>query len=133
MTTVTSDLPIPAEKGAVPPALLIAGLMLCVLNASLLQSGFTAHWWLFDENGLGIPTDFVNVWSAGRLGLDEGFTRYELPRSRASDDLSVPGCADRFRRNAHGDRLDRRSLSPRVFRCGRIVAVERRVPRYTIE
>ena len=45
MTTVTSDLPIPAEKGAVPPALLIACLMLCVVNASLLQSGFTAHWW----------------------------------------------------------------------------------------
>src|ERR1700722_2982024 len=98
MTTVTSDLPIPAEKGAVPPAFLIGGLMLCVVNVSLLQSGFTAHWWLFDENGLGIPTDFVNVWSAGRLGLDEGFTRYELPRSRASDDPSVPGCADRFRR-----------------------------------
>ena len=30
----------------------------------------SAHWWIFDENGLGIPTDFVNVWSAGRLVLD---------------------------------------------------------------
>ena len=29
-----------------------------------------AHWWIFDEHGLGIPTDFVNVWSAGRLVLD---------------------------------------------------------------
>jgi arabinofuranan 3-O-arabinosyltransferase len=37
---------------------------------ALLQNGFTAHWWVFDENGLGIPTDFVNVWSAGRLVLD---------------------------------------------------------------
>jgi arabinofuranan 3-O-arabinosyltransferase len=70
MATATSDLPIPAEKGAIPPALLIGCFVLCVVNVSLLQSGFTAHWWLFDENGLGIPTDFVNVWSAGRLVLD---------------------------------------------------------------
>jgi arabinofuranan 3-O-arabinosyltransferase len=70
MTTVTSDLPIPAAKSAIPPALVIVCLLLCAINASLLQSGLTAHWWLFDENGLGIPTDFVNVWSAGRLVLD---------------------------------------------------------------
>jgi hypothetical protein len=70
MTTVTSDLPIPAAKSAIPPALAIVCLLLCAINASLLQSGLTAHWWLFDENGLGIPTDFVNVWSAGRLVLD---------------------------------------------------------------
>jgi hypothetical protein len=70
MTTVTSDLPIPSAPGKIPPAFLIACLVLCVINASLLQSGLTAHWWLFDEHGLGIPTDFVNVWSAGRLVLD---------------------------------------------------------------
>ena len=70
MTTVTSDLPIGAERGGVQPALLIVCLVLCIINASLLQSGLSGHWWLFDENGLGIPTDFVNVWSAGRLVLD---------------------------------------------------------------
>jgi arabinofuranan 3-O-arabinosyltransferase len=67
--------PIPAptvapERSAIPPALLIVCFALCVINASLLQAGFVAHWWIFDENGLGIPTDFVNVWSAGRLVLD---------------------------------------------------------------
>ena len=31
---------------------------------------FYAHGWIFDEKGLGVPTDFVNVWSAGRLVLD---------------------------------------------------------------
>jgi arabinofuranan 3-O-arabinosyltransferase len=67
--------PIPApmaapERSAVPPALVIVCFVLCVINASLLQSGFVAHWWIFDEKGLGIPTDFVNVWSAGRLVLD---------------------------------------------------------------
>jgi arabinofuranan 3-O-arabinosyltransferase len=70
MTTVTSDLPIGTEKGETPPALLIGCLVLCAITGSLLYSGLTGHWWLFDENGLGIPTDFVNVWSAGRLVLD---------------------------------------------------------------
>ena len=58
------------KPGAIPPALLIMCFILCLINASLLQSGYVAHWWIFDESGLGIPTDFVNVWSAGRLVLD---------------------------------------------------------------
>ncbi|HET7884663.1 MAG TPA: glycosyltransferase family 87 protein [Bradyrhizobium sp.] len=70
MATLTSDITVPAARRALPPALPIACLVLCMINAALLQSGITAHWWLFDENGLGIPTDFVNVWSAGRLVLD---------------------------------------------------------------
>ena len=70
MAVLTSDITMPATRSAIPPALLIACLVLCVVNVAMLQSGFTAHWWIFDENGLGIPTDFVNVWSAGRLVLD---------------------------------------------------------------
>src|ERR1700743_2890035 len=70
MATLTSELTIPAEKSAIPPALLIGCLVLCIVNASLLQSMLTAHLWLFDVNGLGIPTDFVHVWSAGRLVID---------------------------------------------------------------
>ncbi len=70
MATLTSDITMPAAKGAIPPALLIGCLVLCALNAAMLQNGVTAHWWISDENGLGIPTDFVNVWSAGRLVLD---------------------------------------------------------------
>lgn len=70
MATLTSDITMPAAKSAIPPALLIGCLVLCILNAAMLQNGVTAHWWIFDENGLGIPTDFVNVWSAGRLVLD---------------------------------------------------------------
>jgi hypothetical protein len=66
-TAVTTFSP---ERNAIPPALLMVCLALCVLNASLLQTGFVTHWWIFDENGLGIPTDFVNVWSAGRLVLE---------------------------------------------------------------
>jgi arabinofuranan 3-O-arabinosyltransferase len=70
MATLTSDVIRPAARNAIPLALLIGCLVLCTINVALLQNGFTAHWWVFDENGLGIPTDFVNVWSAGRLVLD---------------------------------------------------------------
>jgi hypothetical protein len=70
MATLTSDITMPAARNALPPALPIACLVLCMINVALLQNGLTAHWWIFDENGLGIPTDFVNVWSAGRLVLD---------------------------------------------------------------
>jgi arabinofuranan 3-O-arabinosyltransferase len=70
MATPTSAPTAASERSAIPPALLIACMVLCIINASLLQSGYSAHWWIFDEKGLGIPTDFVNVWSAGRLVLD---------------------------------------------------------------
>ena len=70
MASSTSAPAVASERSAIPPALVIVCLVLCVINASLLQTGYVAHWWIFDENGLGIPTDFVNVWSAGRLVLD---------------------------------------------------------------
>ena len=41
-----------------------------VVNVSFLLAAFLSHWWIHDAQGLGIPTDFVNVWSAGRLALD---------------------------------------------------------------
>jgi hypothetical protein len=44
--------------------------VLFVINAVFFPTAFVAHWWIFDEKGLGIPTDFVNVWSAGKLVLD---------------------------------------------------------------
>jgi arabinofuranan 3-O-arabinosyltransferase len=69
MATLTSDITMP-PRSAIPPALLIGCFVLCAINLALLQAGATDHWWIFDENGLGIPTDFVNVWSAGRLVLD---------------------------------------------------------------
>jgi len=70
MATLMSDITMPTARSALPSALPIGCLILCMINVALLQNGLTAHWWLFDENGLGIPTDFVNVWSAGRLVLD---------------------------------------------------------------
>jgi len=70
MATPTSGPMVVSEQTAIPPALLIGCFALGVFNVSMLQTGYVAHWWIFDENGLGIPTDFVNLWSAGRLVLD---------------------------------------------------------------
>src|SRR3954466_9756386 len=58
------------EPSAFPPLLINLCFVLFVINAAFLPTGYFAHWWLFDQNGLGIPTDFVNVWSAGRLALE---------------------------------------------------------------
>src|SRR6266851_1774973 len=58
------------EPGAIPASLLNLCFVLFVINAVFFPTAFFAHWWIFDENGLGIPTDFVNVWSAGKLVLD---------------------------------------------------------------
>jgi hypothetical protein len=58
------------ERSAIPRALQTTCFALLVVNASFLFAAWLSHWWVYDSNGLGIPTDFVNVWSAGRLALD---------------------------------------------------------------
>jgi arabinofuranan 3-O-arabinosyltransferase len=70
MATPSSAPTIPSEPSAVPAVLLNTCFVLFVINASFFPTAYFAHWWIFDENGLGLPTDFVNVWSAGRLALD---------------------------------------------------------------
>jgi len=58
------------EHSAIPVSLLNVCFVLCVINAAFFPAAFFAQCWIFDELGRGIPTDFVNVWSAGRLVLD---------------------------------------------------------------
>jgi hypothetical protein len=70
MAMPTSSLTVGSEENAIPTALLVVCFALCIFNVSMLQTGFISHWWIFDEHGFGIFTDFVNVWSAGRLVLD---------------------------------------------------------------
>ena len=43
---------------------------MAVANLTLCGTAYVSHWWVYDANGLGIPTDFINVWAAGRLVLD---------------------------------------------------------------
>src|SRR6201747_1476140 len=58
------------EKHAVPASLFNVCFVLFVINVSYFPAAYFSHWWIYDPNGLGIPTDFVNVWAAGRLVLD---------------------------------------------------------------
>lgn len=55
---------------AIPPALLTVCFVLAVINIAFFPTAYFAHWWIYDSAGVGIPTDFVNVWAAGRLALD---------------------------------------------------------------
>jgi arabinofuranan 3-O-arabinosyltransferase len=57
-------------QNAPPASLFNACFVLFVINAAFFPTAYFAHWWITDPNGLGIPTDFVNVWSAGKLVLD---------------------------------------------------------------
>jgi arabinofuranan 3-O-arabinosyltransferase len=70
MASLVTAPTISSEHSAIPSSLLNVCFVLFVINASFFPTAFFAHWWIFDEKGLGIPTDFVNVWSAGRLVLD---------------------------------------------------------------
>ena len=58
------------DQTAIPPALFNVCFVLFVINATFFPTAWFSHWWIYDANGLGIPTDFVNVWSAGRLALE---------------------------------------------------------------
>ncbi len=70
MATPVSVPTTPGEHSAIPPALLNVCFALAVINLSFFPTAYLAHWWITDSAGLGIPTDFVNVWAAGRLALD---------------------------------------------------------------
>ena len=54
----------------IPQILVSVCLALCVMNAfSLIVSAMSGQW-VLDTAGLGIPTDFANVYAAGKLALD---------------------------------------------------------------
>ena len=59
-----------SEQTAIPAWLVRVCLVLAVANVTLCLSAYFSRWWVYDANGLGIPTDFINVWAAGRLVLD---------------------------------------------------------------
>jgi arabinofuranan 3-O-arabinosyltransferase len=70
MAIATPALVTPPDRSAIPPALFNACFVLCILNAVFFPTAWFSHWWIYDPAGRGIPTDFVNVWAAGRLVLD---------------------------------------------------------------
>ena len=70
MATPVSVPTIANKPDAIPAWLLNVCFVLFVINAAFFPTAYFAHWWIFDQNGHGLPVDFVNVWSAGRLALD---------------------------------------------------------------
>src|SRR5882724_11768917 len=70
MATPVSAPAISGEHRAIPASLVNVCFVLFVINATFFPTAFFSHWWIYDSNGLGIPTDFVNVWAAGRLVLE---------------------------------------------------------------
>src|ERR1700744_5631540 len=57
-------------SSTIPPALFNACFALLVINACYFPAAWVQGMWIWEASGLGIPTDFVNVWAAGRLVLD---------------------------------------------------------------
>jgi hypothetical protein len=55
--------------GAIPPAFGWGCFALAMLHVVFFPVAYRNGFWIFDPDGLGIPTDFVNVWSAGKLAL----------------------------------------------------------------
>jgi Glycosyltransferase family 87 len=70
MATSISAPTIAPEYSAIPASLLNVCFVLCVINVVYFPVAYFSHWWIYDPNGLGTPTDFVNVWAAGRLVLE---------------------------------------------------------------
>lgn len=60
--------PVTTNK-TVPPALVIGCAILAILQIAFFPL-YYGHGWIHEDGGLGSPTDFINVWSAGRLVLD---------------------------------------------------------------
>jgi hypothetical protein len=70
MTASLSTCNAAGQPDEIPPWLMRICLVLAVANLSLLAAAYVSQWWVYDKDGLGIPTDFINVWAAGRLVLD---------------------------------------------------------------
>src|SRR6202790_3833879 len=58
MAMAVSATRIAPEHSAIPSSLLNVCFVPFVINASFFPTAYFAHWWIFDDKGLGIPTDF---------------------------------------------------------------------------
>jgi Glycosyltransferase family 87 len=67
--TAAASIARPSHLTEIPPPLLNACFALFVVNLVAIPALYFSHGWIFDAQGHCIPTDFVNVWSAGKLAL----------------------------------------------------------------
>jgi arabinofuranan 3-O-arabinosyltransferase len=70
MAAPVSASSISPAHNAIPAPLFNACFVLFVIVVSFFPAAYFSHWWIYDPKGLGIPTDFINVWAAGRLALE---------------------------------------------------------------
>lgn len=70
MAEASSVPPAVGRHGAVPATLLNISFVLAIVTLAYFPAAYLAHIWIFDADGRGIPTDFVNVWAAGKLALE---------------------------------------------------------------
>ena len=73
-----------------PVELVCFGLL--VSNLAYLCASYFDGLWILTSHGGGIPTDFVNVWAAGRLVL-EGHPAavYDWPTHKAAEEMALGG------------------------------------------
>jgi arabinofuranan 3-O-arabinosyltransferase len=70
MATTSAAAPtITPAQNETPQALLKVCFALFVINVTFFPTLYVSHSWIYEANGLGIPTDFVNVFAAGKLVL----------------------------------------------------------------
>lgn len=65
-----SSAPTSVRHDAIPAALLNICFVLAIVTLAYFPTAYLTHTWIFDADGRGMPTDFVNVWAAGRLALE---------------------------------------------------------------
>lgn len=70
MAEASSTPPAVGRHGALPATLLNISFVLAIVTLAYFPAAYLAHAWIFDADGRGIPTDFVNVWAAGKLALE---------------------------------------------------------------
>jgi hypothetical protein len=66
MTAAPGSMTPPASH-AIPSALINVCFVLFTLNVVFFPIAWFSHWWIYNPQGHGVPTDFVNVWAAGML------------------------------------------------------------------
>jgi len=57
------------QPNAIPRGLFVVCFALLCINATFFPASYVSGGWIWDQQGVGVPADFVNVWAAGKLAL----------------------------------------------------------------
>ena len=69
-TSASAPMTTTPAQDEIPAALLKVCFALFVINVVFFPAAYFSHAWIYQVDGQGIPTDFVNVWAAGKLVLE---------------------------------------------------------------